>query len=44
MLSSVGRPLGRWTDDLKRVAGSGWMTKTGDPGEADVQQWTAIGL
>ena len=46
---SVGRPPARWTDDLKKVTGSDWMTKTGDRvlwrtlGEAYVQQWTVIG-
>ena len=45
----VGRPPARWTDDLKKVAGSGWMKKAGDRalwrslGEAYLQQWTAIG-
>ncbi|CAG9118773.1 unnamed protein product [Plutella xylostella] len=42
---SVGRPPARWTDDLRRVAGSGWMRKAEDRvlwrslGEAYVQQW-----
>ncbi|CAH2226846.1 jg584 [Pararge aegeria aegeria] len=27
---SVGRPPARWTDDLKKVAGSGWMRKAED--------------
>ncbi|CAG9120660.1 unnamed protein product [Plutella xylostella] len=27
---SVGRPPARWTDDLRRVAGSGWMRKAED--------------
>ena len=46
---SVGRPPARWTDDLKKVAGSDWMAKTGDRalwrtlGEAYVQQWTVTG-
>ena len=40
---SVGRPLARWTDDLKGVVGSDWIAKTGDRvlwrnlGEACVQ-------
>ena len=46
---SVGHPPARWADDLKRVAGSDWVAKTEDRvlwrtlGEANVQQWTAIG-
>ena len=28
--AAVWRPPARWTDDLKRVAGSDWMAKTGD--------------
>ncbi|KAG7305016.1 hypothetical protein JYU34_010462 [Plutella xylostella] len=46
---SVGRPPARWTDDLRRVAGSGWMRKAEDRvlwrslGEAYVQQWMIIG-
>ncbi|CAG9116424.1 unnamed protein product [Plutella xylostella] len=46
---SVGRPPFRWTDDLRRVAGSGWMRKAEDRvlwrslGEAYVQQWMIIG-
>ena len=46
---SIGRSPARWPDDLKRVAGSDWMAKTGDQvlwrtlGEAYVQQWPAIG-
>lgn len=28
-LRTVGRPSARWTDDLKRVAGSDWMAKAG---------------
>ena len=48
-VGSVGRPPARWSDDLKRVAGSDWMAETGDRvlwctlGEAYVQQWTAVG-
>ena len=43
---SVGRPPTRWSDDLVRCAGSGWMRKARDRslwksmGEAYVQQWT----
>ncbi|CAG9135040.1 unnamed protein product [Plutella xylostella] len=46
---SVGRPPARWTDDLRRVAGSGWMRKAEDQvlwrslGESYVQQWMIIG-
>ncbi|CAG4978815.1 unnamed protein product [Colias eurytheme] len=46
---SVGRPAARWTDDLKKVAGIGWMRYAEerenwrDLGEAYVQQWTGIG-
>lgn len=46
---SVGRPPARWTDDLRKVAGTGWMRTAEDRdlwrkvGEAYVQQWTAIG-
>ncbi|KAG7296310.1 hypothetical protein JYU34_021440 [Plutella xylostella] len=46
---SVGRPPARWTDDLRRVAGRGWMRKAEDRvlwrslGEAYVQQWMIIG-
>ncbi|CAH2236490.1 jg21250 [Pararge aegeria aegeria] len=46
---SVGRPPARWTDDLKRVAGSGWMRKAKDRvwwralGKAYFQQWTLVG-
>ncbi|CAH2083561.1 unnamed protein product [Euphydryas editha] len=46
---SVGRPPTRWTDDLRRIAGVGWMriAESRDVwrelGEAYVQQWTAIG-
>ena len=28
-IRSVGLPPARWTNDLKRVAGSAWMAKTG---------------
>ncbi|CAH2104279.1 unnamed protein product [Euphydryas editha] len=34
---SVGRPFARWTDDLRKVAGSD------SKGEAYVQQWTSNG-
>ncbi len=46
---SVGRPPARWTDDLRRVAGVGWMRKAEDRdiwrrmGETYVQQWTEKG-
>ncbi|KAJ0169495.1 hypothetical protein K1T71_015082 [Dendrolimus kikuchii] len=46
---SVGRPPARWSDDLRKIAGRGWMRKTGDRdmwrvlGEAYVQQWTESG-
>ncbi|KAI8440938.1 hypothetical protein MSG28_009235 [Choristoneura fumiferana] len=46
---SVGRPEARWTDDLKRIAGGGWMRGAEDRvlwramEEAYVQQWTAVG-
>ena len=46
---SVGRPWARWSDDIRKVAGSGWKRKTEDRvewraiGEAYVQQWTNIG-
>ena len=46
---SVGRPPTRWSDDLRRVAGSGWMRRAEDRaqwrtlGEAYVQQWTDTG-
>lgn len=42
---SVGRPMTRWDDDLRVVAGSRWMRVAGDRGswrslkEAYVQQW-----
>ncbi|CAH2235518.1 jg19495 [Pararge aegeria aegeria] len=35
---SVGRPPARWTDDLKKVAGSGWMRKA-----EDRVWWRALG-
>ena len=46
---SVGRPPARWTDDIKKVAGGGWMRCAEDRalwlslGEAYVQQWTVVG-
>ncbi|CAH2218367.1 jg7122 [Pararge aegeria aegeria] len=46
---SAGRPPTRWTNDLKKVAGSGWMRKAEDRvwwralGKAYVQQWTLVG-
>ncbi|CAH2217718.1 jg17 [Pararge aegeria aegeria] len=46
---SVGRPRVRWTDNLKKVAGSGWIRKAEDRvwwrslGKAYVQQWTLVG-
>ncbi|CAH2240589.1 jg21063 [Pararge aegeria aegeria] len=46
---SVGRPAVRWTDYLKKVAGSSWMRKPEDRvwwhalGKAYVQQWTLVG-
>lgn len=46
---SVGRPPARWTDDLAKVAGVGWMQAASDRsewrllGEAYVQQWTSQG-
>ncbi|CAG9090267.1 unnamed protein product [Plutella xylostella] len=45
----VGRPPTRWTDDLRKVAGSRWMQMAGGRlgwrslGEAYVQQWTIEG-
>ncbi|KAG7299764.1 hypothetical protein JYU34_016774 [Plutella xylostella] len=45
----VGRPPTRWSDDLRKVAGSRWMQMAGDRlgwrslGEAYVQQWTTEG-
>ncbi|CAH0690392.1 unnamed protein product [Spodoptera exigua] len=35
---SVGRPPARWTDDIRRVAGSGWMRRA-----EHRAQWRAIG-
>ena len=46
---SVGRPPTRWTDDIKRVAGSRWALAAQDRcvwkslKKAYVQQWTSIG-
>ncbi|CAH2241673.1 jg26973 [Pararge aegeria aegeria] len=46
---SVGRPLTRWTDDIKRVAGSLWIQAAQNRGiwnslqKTYVQQWTSIG-
>ena len=46
---SVGRPPTRWTDDIKRVAGSRWAHAAQDRcvwkslKKAYVQQWTSIG-
>ena len=45
----VGRPPARWTDDLKRMAGSGWIRRAEDRvwwrelGKAYVQQWIIDG-
>ncbi|CAG9132369.1 unnamed protein product [Plutella xylostella] len=45
----VGRPPTRWSDDLRKVAGSRWMQMAGGRlgwrslGEAYVQQWTTEG-
>ena len=45
----VGRPPARWTDDLKRVAGSGWIRRAEDRvwwrelGKAYIQQWMIDG-
>ena len=45
----VGRPSARWTDDLKRVAGSGWIRRADDRvwcrelGKAYIQQWMIDG-
>ena len=45
---SAGRPPARWTDDLKKAAGSGWTRRAEDRiwwrtlEEAYVQQWTNI--
>uniref|UniRef100_A0A2H1X113 SFRICE_034200 n=1 Tax=Spodoptera frugiperda TaxID=7108 RepID=A0A2H1X113_SPOFR len=35
---SVGRPPARWSDDIRKVAGSGWMRRA-----EDRTQWRAIG-
>ncbi|CAH2230844.1 jg15292 [Pararge aegeria aegeria] len=46
---SVGRPPTRWTDDIKRVAGSRWIQAAQNRGtwnslqKTYVQQWTSIG-
>ncbi|CAH2239880.1 jg4565 [Pararge aegeria aegeria] len=46
---SVSRPLTRWTDNIKRVAGSRWKQAAQDRGfwnslqKTYVQQWTSIG-
>ncbi|CAH2235078.1 g17965 [Pararge aegeria aegeria] len=46
---SVGRPPTRWTDDIKRVAGSRWIQAAQNSGtwnslqKTYVQQWTSIG-
>ncbi|CAH2263996.1 jg16390 [Pararge aegeria aegeria] len=46
---SVGRPSTRWTDDIKRVAGSRWIPAAQNRGiwntlkKTYVQQWTSIG-
>nr|ADI61818.1 endonuclease-reverse transcriptase [Bombyx mori] len=46
---NVGRPLARWCDDLRTVAGKKWMRRAADRaqwcglGEAYVQQWTTVG-
>ncbi|CAH2268474.1 jg16904 [Pararge aegeria aegeria] len=46
---SVGRPPTRWTDDIKRVAGSRWIQAAQNRGNWNslqntyVQQWTSIG-
>ncbi|CAH2259111.1 jg9970 [Pararge aegeria aegeria] len=42
----VGRPPTRWTDDIKRVAGSRWKQAAQDRGSLQktyVQRWTSIG-
>ncbi|CAH2242504.1 jg10549 [Pararge aegeria aegeria] len=45
---SVGRPLTRWKDDIKRVAGSRWIQAAQNRGiwyslqKTYVQQWTSI--
>ncbi|CAH2240991.1 jg19743 [Pararge aegeria aegeria] len=46
---SVSRPPTRWTDDIKRVAGSRWIQAAQNRGiwnslqKTYVQQWTSIG-
>ncbi|CAH2236891.1 jg20300 [Pararge aegeria aegeria] len=46
---SVGRPPMRWTDDIRRVAGSRWIQAAQNRGiwnclqKTFVQQWTSIG-
>lgn len=46
---SVGRSPTRWSDDVRKVAGSGWRLRSENRaqwrviGEAYVQQWTTIG-
>ncbi|CAH2240287.1 jg14273 [Pararge aegeria aegeria] len=39
---SVGRPPMRWTDDIRRVAGSRWRQAAQDLQKTYVQQLTAI--
>ena len=46
---SVRHPPARWSDDIRKVAGIGWMRRAQDRaqwraiGEAYVQQWTRTG-
>ncbi|CAH2217522.1 jg25791 [Pararge aegeria aegeria] len=46
---SVGRPPTRWTDDIRRVAGSRWREAAQDRvlwnslQKMSYQQWTSIG-
>ncbi|CAH2236485.1 jg21245 [Pararge aegeria aegeria] len=46
---SVGRPPMRWTDDIKRLAGSRWIQAAQNRGiwnslqKTYIQQWTSIG-
>ncbi|CAH2258513.1 jg12365 [Pararge aegeria aegeria] len=46
---SVGRPPTRWTDDIRRVAGSRWIQAAQNRGtwnslqKTYVQLWTSIG-
>ncbi|CAH2240676.1 jg5544 [Pararge aegeria aegeria] len=46
---SIGRPPTRWTDDIRRVAGSRWIQAAQNRGiwnslqKTYVQQWTSIG-